>query len=199
MNNKILLNYVKQTSNSGGTVSDFNAKVNTNLTIGSNSGTRVIDNVIVKLPPNFELGGTSTDISNLFNEFYMLEEIPNIDFSNVTTMEATFNKCRTITSISLGNTSNLTDIFRCFDGCTNLVTIEIFDTSKVTNMKNCYRDCQSLSNDSLNNILLMCKNATRYTGTKTLAFLGLSSTQATICQGLSNYSDFISAGWSTGY
>lgn len=162
-------------------------------------GQRAIDNCIQKLPSSFTLSGTSTDISNLFYEFYDLEEIPTIDFSSVTVMQSVFNKCRTITSINLGNTPNLTDIFRCFDGCTNLVDISIFNTSKVTNMRNCYRDCSSLSNDSLNNVLKMCINATSYNSTKTLAYIGLSSTQATICQGLSNYADFISAGWTTGY
>ena len=45
----------------------------------------------------------------------------------------------------------------------------------------------------------MCAGATSYTGTKTLSTLGLTSAQATICQGLSNYSAFTSAGWTTGY
>ena len=59
--------------------------------------------------------------------------------------------------------------------------------------------CPALSNESLNNILAMCANATSYTGTKTLAYIGISETQATTCQGLSNYQDFINAGWTTGY
>ena len=45
----------------------------------------------------------------------------------------------------------------------------------------------------------MCINATAYTGTKTLQIVGLSSAQATTCQGLSNYADFVEAGWTTGY
>ena len=45
----------------------------------------------------------------------------------------------------------------------------------------------------------MCANATSYTGTKTLAYIGLTSEQATKCQSLSNYSAFTAAGWTTGY
>ena len=45
----------------------------------------------------------------------------------------------------------------------------------------------------------MCANATSYTGTKTLAYIGLTSAQANKCKSLSNYSAFIAAGWTTGY
>ena len=59
--------------------------------------------------------------------------------------------------------------------------------------------CSSLTNESLNNILQMCVNAINYPGVKTLKRLGLSSEQATVCQGLSNYQAFLNAGWTTGY
>ena len=45
----------------------------------------------------------------------------------------------------------------------------------------------------------MCINATSHTGTKTLKHIGLTSEQADKCKTLSNYSAFISAGWTTGY
>ena len=45
----------------------------------------------------------------------------------------------------------------------------------------------------------MCINATSYTGTKALETIGLTSEQADKCKTLSNYSAFISAGWTTGY
>lgn len=35
--------------------------------------------------------------------------------------------------------------------------------------------------------------------TKTLKYMGISSTQATTCQSLSNWSAFTAAGWTTGY
>ena len=62
-----------------------------------------------------------------------------------------------------------------------------------------FKDCPNLSDESLNNILAMCKNATSYTNTKTLAYIGLTSAQATKCTTLSNYSTFTAAGWTTGY
>ena len=86
-----------------------------------------------------------------------------------------------------------------FYNCTSLITIPLLDTGKVTRMNSVFYNCSSLSNESLNNILAMCTNATSYTGTKTLAYLGLTSAQANICKSLSNYSAFIAAGWTTGY
>ena len=62
-----------------------------------------------------------------------------------------------------------------------------------------FSNCTSLSNESLNNVLAMCTNATSYTGTKTLKYIGINATQATTCQSLSNWSAFVAAGWTTGY
>ena len=45
----------------------------------------------------------------------------------------------------------------------------------------------------------MCANATSYTYTKTLKYIGLTSEQANKCKTLSNYQAFLNAGWTTGY
>ena len=62
-----------------------------------------------------------------------------------------------------------------------------------------FSGCTSLSDESLNNILAMCKNATAYTDTKTLKYIGLTPEQANKCKTLSNYQAFLNAGWTTGY
>ena len=82
-----------------------------------------------------------------------------------------------------------------------LVDVDVLDTSHLTNLTDAFKSCFKLSNDSLNNIMRMCINATNYAPSqpKTLQGIGLSSAQATTCQGLSNYQDFIDAGWTTGY
>jgi len=59
--------------------------------------------------------------------------------------------------------------------------------------------CENLSNESLNNVLQMCINATSYAGTKTLKYIGLTIAQANICQSLSNWQEFLDAGWTAGY
>ena len=104
-----------------------------------------------------------------------------------------------IKQIPLINTSNVTSMNNMFANCSSLITIPVLDTSNVTGINNMVNNCSSLSNDSLNNILAMLTNATSYSGTKTLAYIGLSEIQATTCTTLSNWSACQAAGWSTGY
>lgn len=164
-----------------------------------------------------------TRMEDMFRSCTNLEQVSIINTDNVTNMRNMFNNCIKLTSISLPNTSKLQNasqmFFNCsslttitqldmskvtqatqmFQGCTSLVTIPQLDISAITNsyyIQNMFNSCNSLSDESLNNILAMCINASV---TSTLAYLGLTSAQATTCQGLSNYQDFIDAGWTTGY
>lgn len=118
---------------------------------------------------------------------------------SVTSLNYAFAKCSLLTKIPIFDTSKITTMTHIFDSCSKLEEVPIFNTSKLTTMQDAFKSCGYLTNDSLNNIMQMCINATSYTGTKTLANIGLTSTQATTCQGLSNYQDFINAGWTTGY
>ena len=143
-----------------------------------------------------------TYMNNMFNRCTNLTTISLLDTSKVTNMGAMFANCTNLTEIPLLDTSKVTDMISMFANCISLTTIPLLDTSKVTSitgMDSMFVDCTSLSDESLNNILAMCKNATSYTGTKTLAYIGLSEEQATKCTTLSNYSAFTSAGWTTGY
>jgi hypothetical protein len=85
-----------------------------------------------------------------------------------------------------------------------LKTIPQFDLSLSNAFTNIFYNCPSLTDESLNNILAICTNATTFIQSQparnlTLKVIGLSSSQAERCQSLSNYSAFINAGWSTGY
>ncbi len=169
---------------------------------------------------------SETNLSNKFSNNINLMYMPLVDTSNVLNMRYMFSGCAILQCVPLFDTSEVTNMYGMFSGCTILKNVPLFDTSEVTTMRNMFNNCSSLisvpqfntdsmntstsfggmfsycnnlSNESLNNILAMCINATSYTGTKTLAYLGLSSTQATICQGLSNYQAFLNAGWTTGY
>lgn len=122
-----------------------------------------------------------------------------LDTSNVTRMINMFINCTNLTTIPSLDTSNATNMNSMFNGCTNLTTIPLLDTSKVTYMQNMFNGCTNLTDESLNNILAMCANATSYTDIKTLAYIGLTSNQANKCKTLSNYSAFTAAGWTTGY
>lgn len=96
------------------------------------------------------------------------------------------------------NTQNVQDMSNLFYNCYALTTIPLYDTSSVTTMRNAFTNT-ALNNDSLNNVLAMCANATNYTGTKTLKDIGLSSGKATTCTGLSNWTAAQAIGWTTGY
>lgn len=147
-----------------------------------------------------------SDTSNLTTMRYMfqscanLTSVPVFDTSNVTNMQGTFSSCSSLTSVPLFDTSNATTMQSMFSSCTNLTTVPALDTSKVTDMRSIFGSCTSLSNNSLNNILLMCINATRLSSSnKNLKYIGLSSAQADICQTLSNWETAASSGWTTGY
>lgn len=143
---------------------------------------------------------SQTDLVNKFYNDSSLVYMPLVDTSNVTRMATMFNGCRTLKSVPLLNTSNCMNMATMFKNCAYLEDIPLFDTSKAVNMVNFVQGCGYLSNESLNNIMGMCINTTSaFTGTKTLAYLGLTSSQATTCQSLSNYQAFINAGWTTGY
>lgn len=142
---------------------------------------------------------SATNFNRAFYHCYALTELPDIDLSGASNISEMFIGCQ-VTSVPNYNTSSATNMKSMFANCNKIVDFPILNTSHVTTMQTMFTNCSSLSNDSLNNILYMCAHTTNsYTATKTLAYIGLSSAQAAICQTLSNYSDFTSAGWTTGY
>lgn len=122
-----------------------------------------------------------------------------LDTSAVTDMKQMFYQCSNLITIPLLDTNKVTTMQETFYGCTSLTTIPLLNTNKVTTMENIVYNCTSLSDNSLNNILAMCANASAYTSIKSLKQIGLTSAQATKCKTLSNYSAFTAAGWTTGY
>jgi len=140
-----------------------------------------------------------TNMNNMFNNCRALRSFPQMDTSNVTSMTMMFSYCQ-YTTIPQMNTSKVTNMSNMFDNAKSL-NIPVLDTSSVTNMSNMFYNCQYMSDDTLNNVLQMCINATSYTGTKTLAALGFASNyySASRIQGLTKYQDFINAGWTIGY
>lgn len=140
-----------------------------------------------------------TDVQSMFLNCSSLITIPLIDTSKVQSLFATFQGCSNLVAIPQLDTHNVTNMFVAFQNCAKLRDVPILNTSKITSIDSAFSNCSSLSNESLNNIMAMCIGATSYKGTKTLKYLGLSSTQATTCQSLSNYQAFLDAGWTTGY
>ena len=180
---------VTGTLESGGS-SDYNAKLV--VTNGK------ITNYITEISENLDTSSV-TSMTFMFQHCTNLTEIPLLNTSNVTDMSYMFSNCTNLQTIPLLDTSSVTNMQAMFGGCTNLITIPELNTSKVTNMTYMFSSCTNLSDESLNNVLQTCINATSYTKTKTLKDVGLTSEQATKCTTLSNYSAFTAAGWTTGY
>lgn len=139
------------------------------------------------------------NMSYMFDGCSKLETVPMINTSSVTNMYQMFRNCTNLTTIPKINTSNVTNMDYMFNFCNNLTTIPQLNMNNVSSMISMFNDCVNLSNDSLNNILASLLTATSYTGAKTLNRIGLSSTQATTCTTLSNWSACEAAGWTTGY
>ena len=140
-----------------------------------------------------------TIINHMFNGCRNLTTVPELDTSSATNMNSMFYSCSSLTTIPLLDTSSVTNMRNMFDGCSNLTTIPLLDTSSVTDIRRMFSGCSSLTNETLSNILQMLINATSYTNTKTLNYIGLSREQATTCATLSNWAACESAGWTTGY
>lgn len=140
-----------------------------------------------------------TRMQSMFAYCSLLTTIPQFDTSKVTTTFSMFESCTKLKAIPQIDTQNVDSMFVMFRNCSNLEDVPVLNTAKVTTISQMFTGCSSLSNDSLNNIMQMCINAVSYTGTKKLKEIGITSTQATTCQGLSNYQAFLDAGWTTGY
>lgn len=149
----------------------------------------------------------TSNVTDMQTMFYtstnnQITEIPLFDTSNVKTMYTMFYHCQKIKKIPQFDTSSVTNITSMCNGCKELVDVPILNTSSLTatGMRTVFTNCPNLSNESLNNIMRMCINATGVSASnKKLSTIGLSSAQATTCQSLSNWDTFVSAGWSTGY
>jgi len=152
-----------------------------------------------------------------------IQEIKDADFTGMTGGTYFFQNLSQVTKISVKNTGGLITGGSMFAGCPNLTEITGLDMSNISNtafmfngdksletisevsFKNAtyvaytFQNCPSLSNETLNNILLALSNMTKYTNTKTLKQLALTQAQATTCTTLSNWSLAQAKGWTTGY
>ena len=142
------------------------------------------------------------DLRYMFQNCSKMEFVPLLNLQNATNTSMMFYSCQLLKNIPQFNTSKVTTMNSMFSGCYALKNMPILDTSSInvaSGMNTIFSSCSSLSNESLNNIMAMCIRAVNFPGVKTLQRIGLSSSQATTCQTLSNYQAFLDAGWTTGY
>ena len=151
--------------------------------------------------------GKVTSTSSMFLGCGALKSVPSFNMNLVTNASSMFMNCAAITEIDLDLSSffsKTTNTSSMFEGCSSLTTINfgnldnIGRTSNLGTFSNMFTGCGNLDDDTLNRIMKLLPKL-RPTSPNTLKGFGLTSAQATKCQSLSNYADFVAAGWTTGY
>lgn len=109
------------------------------------------------------------DMGSMFRECTKLEDLGNINTSNVTNMDNCFYNCSKLSdfkdidlsnlkklyytfsytnindeTVAKFNTSNITDMNYAFSFCSNLINVPLIDTSNVTNMANMFIGCMNI-------------------------------------------------------
>lgn len=148
---------------------------------------------------------------DLYNAFYgciNLEDlqIDTIDLSSCRQIEKTFGNCSKLVSITdiVGNSIGyqMYNVGHAFENCTLLEDIPLMDLSGITDgngnrIADIVKGCPNLTDDSLDNLLQSCISS-RFTGTKTLYYLGLREEDYPTArlEALPHWTDFTQAGWS---
>lgn len=185
-----------------GTFSDCSALIEApemNTSIATNMESMFRNCSSLEYVPLYDTSKVKTMLQ-IFNGCSSLKEAPLFDTTNVTDMSSMFLECSSIESIPQYNTSKVTTVLQMFHSCSKLKDVPFLDWSSVTETGNAFVNCFNLSDESLNNILLMCSNvALSRAQYQTLKYCGLTSAQATRCKKLTNYQAFLDAGWQTGF
>ena len=177
---------------------DINEYLSDTITKGTSSSGGWLK-TIIKLRSPLTIEGTSAEY--MFYQ-YPLNELPQLDTSNVTDMDNMFSHCTNLTTIPQIDTSNVTRMNQMFYYCTNLTTIPQIDTSSVTDMGQMFHNCTNLTTipqidtSSVTNMTYMfsyCKNLTtipQLNGEKLTTIAGAFS----FCKSLENFNGIINLG-----
>ena len=149
---------------------------------------------------SFKSIGNTINISSMFNSCENLEEVSFPNNFAPQYLTSAFYRCLKLETFPFNNIKPNNMSGMCLN-CVALKNVPFLDTSNCLTMSSCFSNCSSLTAESLNNILAMCISATKIASSseKTLKNVGLTQDQVTICETLSNWDDFVAAGWSSGY
>ena len=120
---------------------DINEYLSDTITKGTSSSGGWVK-TIIKLRSPLTVEGTSAEY--MFYG-YSLNELPQLDTSNVNRMDYMFSGCAKLTTIPQLDTSNVVNMDSMFYNCTNLTTIPQLDTSNVFRMSYMFGSCTNLT------------------------------------------------------
>ena len=120
---------------------DINEYLSDTITKGTSSSGGWLK-TIIKLRSPLTVEGTSAEY--MFSG-YSLNELPQLDTSNVKRMDHMFSSCAKLTTIPQLDTSNVVNMDSMFYNCTNLTTIPQLDTSNVFRMSYMFGSCTNLT------------------------------------------------------
>lgn len=180
-------------------VAGGNVIIDNNVTYNSTYGFK---SLITEIDlTDFTLPSNVITLAQFLSDFVNLKEIKNLTIpNNITELSSCFNRCSSLITIPNINTSNITRMQYCFYNCSSLENVPILDLSSITGtgLNSLFGECSSLTNGSLHNIIKSLVT-TESISNKRLAYLGLSSEQATICTTFDEWTTLTSKGWTTGY
>ena len=177
---------------------DINEYLSDTITKGTSSSGGWLK-TIIKLRSPLTIEGNSAEYM-----FYQcpLNELPQLDTSNVKDMTSMFDGCKNLTTIPQIDTSNVTRMNQMFYHCSNLTTIPQIDTSKVNSMTYMFGYCSNLTTipqidtSSLSNMAYMFYNCTNLTTIPQLngENIGILSSAFSGCKSLENFNGLINLG-----
>ena len=177
---------------------DINEYLSDKITKGTASSGGWLKTVI-KLRSPLTIEGDSAEYM-----FYQcpLNELPQLDTSNVKNMTSMFDGCKNLTTIPQIDTSNATRMNQIFYHCSNLTTIPQIDTSKVNSMTYMFGYCSNLTTipqidtSRLSNMAYMFYNCTNLTTIPQLngENIGILSSAFSGCKSLENFNGLINLG-----
>ena len=94
--------------------------------------------------PNIDTSNV-VSMNEMFQGCTSLTSVPFFDTRNVTNMYYMFYNCSRLTSVPLFDTRNVTNMDRMLYGCSSLTSVPFFDTRNVTNMGSMFQECTSLT------------------------------------------------------
>ena len=133
----------KGTSSSGGWLKTI-LKLRSPLTIEGNSAEYMFYQCPLNELPQLDTSNV-TNMSDMFYGCRNLTTIPQIDTSNVTKMDSMFAYCSKLTTMPQIDTSKVNSMTYMFGHCSKLTTIPQLDTSNVTRMDEMFSYCSKLT------------------------------------------------------